>query len=166
MEQDTIFVGRPSKSLILSELVFMAIIYAIILTGLYFADVNLYINTRINITYICSGLLGIITLIKVIKATHTVFSVKYTLTENVLEIKHGLINIRKDSLELYRIKDITTIQPFVYRFYNLGNIIIYSTDITNPTITLLAIKDCEKLQQTIRDLVSTTRRGDAVLETI
>ncbi|HCC07288.1 MAG TPA: hypothetical protein DEP72_03890 [Clostridiales bacterium] len=165
-QNDAIFIGRPSRSLILIELIFIATLFVLLFTMLFFFNQFLNIQKNWDIfNYLCYSLLGFLSLFRMIKVMIKVYSVQYTLTEQVLEIKTGLLNIRTDIIQLYRIKDMSDFQPFFYRFYNIGDILIISTDISHPNMTLSAIDDFKGLKNQIRELVENTR-GNAVLETI
>ncbi|HAN10534.1 MAG TPA: hypothetical protein DCP90_08000 [Clostridiales bacterium] len=165
-QDDVIFTGRPSRSLIVIELIFIATLFVLLFTMLFFFNQFFHIEENWDIfNYLCYSLLGFFSLFRMLKVTIKVYSVHYTLTKQVLEIKTGLLNIRTDIIQLYRIKDIVDFQPFVYRFYNIGDVSILSTDISHPNLTLSAIDDFKTLKNQIRELVENTK-GNAVLETI
>ena len=167
--EDAIFVGRPSRYLILTEAVVMSILVIVIFVALFFLKKNIHIDVVQEfwyiIDYLFSSILGLFAIYKILKVTAMVYSVSYTLTKDILEVKTGLFNIRKDILHLYRIKDIAAYQPLSYRFYGIGDVILFSTDLSHPTTTLVAVRDFEALKDKISELTR-RNRGNAVLETI
>src|SRR6202795_3418094 len=46
----------------------------------------------------------------------------YKLTTERLKITEGILNKVTDTLELYRVKDIETRQPFLYRMFGVENV--------------------------------------------
>lgn len=58
----------------------------------------------------------------VVKAT------KFTLTDQRLIVSNGIFTKRTNETELYRVRDTTIEEPFFYRMFGVGNVIIYSTD--------------------------------------
>ena len=40
----------------------------------------------------------------------------------------------------------TVNKPFIYRIFNLGNLVLHSSDKTNPIITLKAVRNVEQLK--------------------
>jgi len=91
-------------------------------------------------------------------------SVKYKLTTERLMISRGILDIRKDQVELYRIKDTTLDTPFLYRLFKVGNILLKSSDKSHPNITLLAVSEPEKISENIRHYVETQRDKKRVRE--
>ena len=55
-------------------------------------------------------------------------STKFTLTDQRLIVASGVFTKRTNETELYRVRDTAIEEPFFYRMFGVGNIIIYSTD--------------------------------------
>ncbi len=53
---------------------------------------------------------------------------KLTLTDQRLIVSTGIINKKTNETELYRVRDTTIEEPFWYRMFGVGNVIIYTTD--------------------------------------
>jgi uncharacterized membrane protein YdbT with pleckstrin-like domain len=84
-------------------------------------------------------------------------STQYTLTNERLLIAHGILNRREENLELYRVRDYSMEQPFALRMMGLGNIRMITSDSVTPTVSILAIPDCEKVREALRHSVEAAR---------
>jgi uncharacterized membrane protein YdbT with pleckstrin-like domain len=76
-------------------------------------------------------------------------STKYIITEDHLLIHTGLLTKEYNRIPLYKIIDITVHQSLFQRLYMLGNIVIISSDVTEPKLTLKAIEDAPKVADII-----------------
>jgi uncharacterized membrane protein YdbT with pleckstrin-like domain len=55
-------------------------------------------------------------------------STKFTLTDQRLIVANGIFTKRTNETELYRVRDTSIEEPFFYRMFGVGNVIIFSTD--------------------------------------
>ena len=55
-------------------------------------------------------------------------STKLTLTDQRLIVRSGVFTKITNETELYRVRDTSIEEPFFYRLFGVGNVIIYSTD--------------------------------------
>jgi len=76
----------------------------------------------------------------------------------------GVLNKHVDELELYRVKDYKLVQPFFLRILSLSNIVLETSDRSNPTITIRAIPDGNDVREQIRKLVEDLRQLRGVRE--
>ena len=53
---------------------------------------------------------------------------KFTLTDQRLIVSEGIFTKKTNETELYRVRDTSIEEPFFYRMFGVGNVIIYSTD--------------------------------------
>ncbi|MBT9096451.1 PH domain-containing protein [Methylovulum psychrotolerans] len=63
----------------------------------------------------------------------------YELTEERFKERSGVFNIRYDELELYRVKDITFMQPFFLRLFGRATIMLHTQDTTTPVVLIRGI---------------------------
>jgi uncharacterized membrane protein YdbT with pleckstrin-like domain len=87
---------------------------------------------------------------------------EYELTNERLRIRSGVLNRQTDELELYRVHDIVLNEPFWYRLFGLGNIILHTSDETNPELTIRAVPGAQNLRDQIRDNVEKVRQQKRV----
>src|SRR5438093_1265797 len=63
----------------------------------------------------------------------------YELTTERLKITEGIFNRITDTLELYRVKDLETRQPFWSRMFGLENVQVNTSDVSTPFVLLDAV---------------------------
>ena len=88
----------------------------------------------------------------------------YELTTERLKITEGVFSKKTDTLELYRVKDIETSQPFLYRLVGIENIRINTTDTTTPSVLIDAIPSQLSLADKLRNQVEAVRMKKGVRE--
>jgi uncharacterized membrane protein YdbT with pleckstrin-like domain len=93
-----------------------------------------------------------------------VWCIRYEITTGELRHTHGILRRRHDYIELYRIKDFQVDRPLVYRFFNMGNLIVYTSDKTSPVFRLEAINRPEEIYTILRERVEQNRREKHVFE--
>ena len=93
-----------------------------------------------------------------------VWCISYEISSEEIRMSSGILNRRHDFIELYRVKDYTVDNPFLYRFFGLGNLTLLTSDRTSPVFIMKAIPGPEQKYQIIRDLVELNRKAKHVFE--
>ena len=88
----------------------------------------------------------------------------YELTTERLKTTEGVFSKVTDTLELYRVKDLETRQPFMYRFVGLENIRVNTSDLSTPVVAIDAIPRAVALGDKIRNHVEAIRAQKGVRE--
>jgi uncharacterized membrane protein YdbT with pleckstrin-like domain len=88
----------------------------------------------------------------------------YELTTERLKTTEGVFSKVTDTLELYRVKDIETQQPFLYRLCSIENIQLNTSDSSSPFVLAEAIPHHVGLADKIRNQVETIRQQKGVRE--
>src|SRR5438128_6273126 len=88
----------------------------------------------------------------------------YELTSERLKTTEGVFSKVTDTLELYRVKDIETRQPFLYRMFQIENIHVTTSDLSSPFILLEAIPCQVAFADKMRNQVEAVRRQKGVRE--
>lgn len=89
---------------------------------------------------------------------------RYKLTSERFEITTGVLARRIEQLELYRVKDLSVEEPLLQRMVGLGNLIVHSSDRSNPTLVLRGVRECTLLRDQVRGLVEKRRDEKRVRE--
>jgi uncharacterized membrane protein YdbT with pleckstrin-like domain len=89
---------------------------------------------------------------------------RYKITTERIGLTQGVFTKRTDSIELYRVKDLTLIQPFFLRLFGLSDIVLSSSDRVTPLMTLHAVPDGAALREKIRANVERLRQEKRVRE--
>lgn len=79
---------------------------------------------------------------------------EYALYPDRLRRRRGILFREEDEVMLYRVLDIRLrLYPF-----GLGDIILYSADVTDPVMVLRCVRDASRVRDLIRQAVTETRR--------
>ena len=88
----------------------------------------------------------------------------YELTSERLKTTEGVFSKVTDSLELYRVKDLETRQPFWLRMCGLENVHINTSDLSSPFVRLDSVPIALGLGDKIRNAVENVRLQKRVRE--
>jgi uncharacterized membrane protein YdbT with pleckstrin-like domain len=88
----------------------------------------------------------------------------YELTTERIKITEGIFSKVTDTLELYRVKDLETRQPFLYRMFGVENVQMNTSDTSSPFIFIEAIPSVVGLGDKIRNQVEAIRAQKGVRE--
>ena len=88
---------------------------------------------------------------------------KYTLTEDVLYVRSGILTKREEEIRLYRIVDITLTATLGERIFNTGSILVESSDRSMPQLILESIKNSASVKDQLSNLVEQSRRNAGVV---
>jgi uncharacterized membrane protein YdbT with pleckstrin-like domain len=91
-------------------------------------------------------------------------STVYTLTDQRLKTRRGVLSRVIDDIELYRVKDSHFTQSFMERLLGIGDITLRTTDASTPLIVLPGLGDPETRWEQIRALVEARRDAKGVRE--
>lgn len=79
------------------------------------------------------------------------------ITTERLRLTRGVFSRRTDELELYRVRDLTFVQPFMLRLFGCGNLVLTTGDATTPELTLEGIPGDQGLRDSLRSAVESCR---------
>jgi uncharacterized membrane protein YdbT with pleckstrin-like domain len=88
----------------------------------------------------------------------------YELTTERLKITEGVFSKVTDTLELYRVKDLETRQPFLHRLVGIENIEINTSDVSTPFVLVEAIPSSVGFGDKLRNQVELIRTQKRVRE--
>lgn len=87
----------------------------------------------------------------------------YVITNERVKVDSGAMRKRAESMELFRIKDISVKKSMTQRSRGRGDLTITSTDPSTPSITLESIQKPDDVAETLRSLVRDARREHGVM---
>ncbi len=90
--------------------------------------------------------------------------VRYEINPEELQYTSGILRRKHEYIELFRVKDFQVDRPLIYRFFGLGNLIVYTSDKTTPVFRLEAIRKPEEVYTVLRGLVELNRKEKHVYE--
>ena len=94
----------------------------------------------------------------------SIHKTKINITNQRITVEKGILSTTIDELELFRVKDIKLKQSLLYKFGNVSDLIITTSDRSNPTLIIPAIKNAKQLREELRNAVDTRRTEKGVRE--
>lgn len=88
----------------------------------------------------------------------------YTLTNQRIIRRMGVMNRTTFEIELYRVKDVHLYEPLHLRLFGLGNISLISSQRSTPMFTIIAVRGAPELREQLRHLVERRRNEKGVGE--
>jgi len=89
---------------------------------------------------------------------------KFEVTTQRIRLSTGIFSKISDEVELYRVKDVTLVEPFFLRMFSLGNVVLVTSDRTHPIIVIPAIPNAKKLREQLRTHIEKVREKKLVRE--
>jgi membrane protein YdbS with pleckstrin-like domain len=86
----------------------------------------------------------------------------FELTTQRLKITSGVFTKVTETLELYRVKDIETRQPFFSRMVGIENVQMTTTDVSSPSVLIEAVPSSVGFADKLRNQVETIRQQKRV----
>ncbi len=86
----------------------------------------------------------------------------YEITSERIRLRQGIFTRQTEELELYRVEDMTVVEPFLYRMFGVGNIVLMTNDTSHPTLTLVAVRGLSQVREDLRKAVEERREKKRV----
>ncbi len=90
----------------------------------------------------------------------------YTIKENTINIKRGLLKTVEDDVYMYKVQDVKLTRTLFERIFGLGTLICYSGDVTDPKLELKHIKNSGLIKDFIRKTSESERRKVRTMHTM
>ena len=123
-----------------------------------------YLIMLLTLVYLDIRPLAVVALIILIIKALNLYCTTWTIQQDSLIEKTGILNVSTEEVLLYRVKDIRLYEPLLYRLVGLSKLTIVTSDYTNPSVVLYGIKNGEELIGIIRQLVAKSRKIEGVKE--
>jgi len=155
MEEKTVWSGTSSQLVNVGVFLLCGFVFALLLVLLIMfwtpiAEMGTIVMA-LALVILLSPLAYALTKVLLIKA------IKYEISSERIKITTGIFSKQTNALELYRVKDYTLKEPFFYRLFHLGNIIILTSDHSTPQIVMRAIPHAKQLMDDLRKYVELRR---------
>jgi uncharacterized membrane protein YdbT with pleckstrin-like domain len=89
-------------------------------------------------------------------------SIKFRVTNTVIETERGLISKRIDVLQLWRCRDVAYKQNIIDRILGIAHIEVYAQDATTPMIEIVGMPASRQLFEQLRDSIELQRQNKNV----
>jgi uncharacterized membrane protein YdbT with pleckstrin-like domain len=137
--EKTIYQASPSQILNLSSFMIGLVLIAAIITASILVDNNYVL------------LLLFLPAVYLLFKWLTIRSTRLTLTDQRILVSEGVFNKVTNETELYRVRDTSIEEPFFYRLFGLGTIIVYTTDEASATHRFTAYQRPHWIKDQIRN---------------
>lgn len=91
---------------------------------------------------------------------------KYTIGEEVITIRSGLLNTRENDCYMYKVQDVELEVSFIERICGLGTVVCFTGDTTHPTLRIEHIKNSKEIKNYILKESEEARRKRRTLNTL
>jgi len=89
---------------------------------------------------------------------------RWEVTTERIRTTTGILSRRMEEIELYRVKDTSLEEPFLYRLFGRGTIVLETSDRSSPELRIEAIAGARELREQIRGCVEKIRERKGVRE--
>ena len=89
-------------------------------------------------------------------------SIKFRVSNTVIEYERGLLSKRIDVVQLWRVKDVVYNQSLVDRVLSIAHIQVVTSDETNPNFDIVGMPASRKLFEQLRDSIEIQRQAKNV----
>jgi len=90
-------------------------------------------------------------------------SAKYILTTERLSVESGMLRKAAESLDLWRVKDVSVRKGMTQRTRSCGDVVVTSADATTPVLGLVWIKEPDQVAEQIRQVARDARKRHGVV---
>jgi membrane protein YdbS with pleckstrin-like domain len=89
-------------------------------------------------------------------------SIKFRVSNNVIEYESGLLSKRIDVVQLWRVKDVSYKQSLIDRVLSIAHVQVVTSDATNPSFDIVGMPASRKLFEQLRDSIEIQRQAKNV----
>lgn len=154
-----VWAGRPTIGSLAGRLTFAGVCVVAIIGGLAYIwpreEVEKWRSLLWVVALVLLLVLGLWLLASVLK---TKLTLRYRLTTERLIIERGFLSKRIEELDLLRVDEATVHQGLFDRLANVGNIVITSTEPTDPLHIVVGVEQPVELKERIRQQARELRR--------
>jgi hypothetical protein len=90
-------------------------------------------------------------------------SQRYSLTTDRLKVDSGMLRKKSESLDLWRVKDVSVKKSITQRTRGCGDVEVTSADASTPKLTLTWIKNPDEVAEQIRQVAREARKRHGVV---
>ena len=90
-------------------------------------------------------------------------SIKFRITQSVIEWERGVLSKRIDVLQLWRVRDVVYKQNLVDRILGIAHVEVVASDATNPDLEIIGMPASRQLFEQLRDSIEIQRQAKNVV---
>lgn len=89
-------------------------------------------------------------------------SIKFRVSNTVIEYERGVLSKRIDVIQLWRVRDVVYKQHLVDRILGIAHVEVFAADVTNPELELVGMPASRQLFENLRDSIEIQRQDKNV----
>ncbi len=89
-------------------------------------------------------------------------SIKFRVSNTVIEYERGVLSKRIDVIQLWRVRDVVYKQHLVDRILGIAHVEVLTSDVTNPDLELVGMPASRQLFENLRDSIEIQRQAKNV----
>lgn len=87
---------------------------------------------------------------------------RYSFSDDRIFVSRGLFNTKEDELRLYRVLDLSVERTFIQKMFQIGDVVINSSDKTLGNFVFKSIKNPKEVKEQLSSLVERNRDSKRV----
>lgn len=91
---------------------------------------------------------------------------KYTVLEDIINIKKGFLNTVEDDCYMYKVQDVKLQTSLLERIFKLGTVVCFTGDSTHQKLELIHIKNAKEVKDFILEASEQARMKRRTLNTL
>ncbi len=163
-EQD-LWSGRMHWQYAFGRVVFWLLLNLVFIGGAYYAPRFDWL-TQTRLVWTIVGFVLVTSLFMLGGVIVQTLQTRYRLTSQRLFIERGILSRTMDQTELIRVDDVRMQQSFVNRIFNIGTVLLMTTDVTDRSVVIVGIKDPIRVTELIRQQMRTLRGKSLFVENL
>jgi len=156
--QDVIFSGTPSQAINLPVFIKGAFAAVIAFAAHLYAMMHWLVPWFVLVLALL--LIGVGVVVAYLRTAFT----EIVIDTARITPRQGILSRRVQSIELFRIQDVTSLHPWWRRLFNIGTVIVLTSDSNNPHWRLPGMRDAEQLRDDLNRAAIALRDAKGIRE--
>jgi membrane protein YdbS with pleckstrin-like domain len=163
-EQD-LWSGRMHWQNGIGRVIFWLLLNVAAAVGAYYLPKRDWLSQR-TLVWIVLGFFALTTLFILGGLIVRMLQTRYRLSSQRLFIERGILSRTMDQTELIRVDDVRMQQTFINRIFNIGTVLLMTTDMTDRSVAIIGIKEPVRVTELIRQQMRTLRGKSLFVENL
>jgi len=165
LPEKDLWAGRMHWQNAMGRVAFWFILNVAFVVAAYYLPRNSWLTSS-RILWSLAGLFLVTTIYLLGAIAIRILSVRYRITNQRIFIEKGLLSRTMDQTELIRVDDVRMQQTFVNRIFNIGTVVMMTTDVSDRDVPIVGIKDPVRVTEVIRQQMRTLRGKTVYIENV
>ncbi len=160
-----LWMGRMHWQNAIGRVTFWLVLNVAMAVAAYYGPRNSWC-TKSRVAWVYLGFFAVTSIFLLGAVLFRILQNRYRLTSQRLFIEKGILARTMDQTELIRVDDVRMQQSFVNRVFNIGTVLVMTTDATDRALAIVGIKDPIRVTELIRQQMRTLRGRTVFVENV